>query len=113
MNWLWNLVKSLKLATIVLFVAGWNLLCYLGMSLNGGAGRILTVPAAVAMTLTCTLLAVLSFVTAASPSWQRVALRSGADPNAARPGLIFIGCIAAFLALGFMFSAYGVARSHT
>jgi hypothetical protein len=112
MSWLWDLVKSLRLITIAIFVIGWNVLCYLSMFLNGGAGRIVTISSAVAMTVTCVLLAGLAFTTAALPTWQRIALRPDADPAAARPGLLFIGFLGTVLALGGLFTAYGILRGH-
>jgi hypothetical protein len=112
MTWLWNLIKNLKPITIVLFVIGWNGLVYLGASLTGGEGGIVTVGAAVAMTLNCALLAVLAFATAALPTWQRIAFRPGADPAAARPGLLFLGVLGTILALGGIFTAYGILRGH-
>ena len=113
MNWLWNLAKSLKPATIIIFVIGWNLLCYLGMSLNGGPGRIVTLPAAAAMTFTCSLLAALAFATASFPVWQRIALRPDKDPSVARPGLLLIGFLGTILALGGIFTAYAILQGHT
>ena len=113
MTWLWNLLKSLKLITIILFVVGWNAVCYVGMLLNGGAGRIVTLPSAIAMVVNCSLLAALAFATASFPTWQRVALRPNADPNTARPGLLFIGSLGVILAVGGVITAIAILRGHT
>lgn len=100
MNWLWNLLKSLKVSSIVVSVVVWNAIGLVGIHLNGGAGPIRTPLSGLFMAFDCALLAAATATVAVSPAWQRRALRPGADVALARPGLWFMVALASFLAVG-------------
>lgn len=112
MNWLLNLLKSLKVSSIVVVIVVWNATGLLGIHLNGGAGPIRTPLSGVLMAFDCALLAVAAATVAVSPAWQRRALRPGADVTLARPGLWFIVILATFLAIGGGVSAVALLLGH-
>lgn len=100
MTWLWNLIKSLKISSIVVFVVVWNAVGLFGLHLNGGTGPIRTPASGLVMALDCAMLAASAAAIALSPAWRRRALRPGTDIAVARPGLWFIVALASLLALG-------------
>jgi hypothetical protein len=100
MNWLWDLVKSLKISSILVVFVVWNAIGLVGLSLNGGYGPIRTLAGGLVMALECALLAGAAAAVAVSPAWQRRVLRPDADVQVARPGLWFIVVIASLLAIG-------------
>ena len=102
----WKVVKNLKPSAIVIGIVVWNTICLVGIWLNGGMGRIETPGSAIAMIVACGLLSLSCFLVATMPSWQRIALRPGADPGEPRAGLVFLGVLAALLAGGGVLSAF-------
>jgi hypothetical protein len=109
---LWKVVKNLKPLAIVVAILVWNAICLVGIWLNGGLGRIETLGSGIAMAVACGLLSATAFLGATSSTWQRIALRPGADPNEPRSGLLFIGFLGAVLMVGGIISAIQ-STSHT
>ena len=88
------------------FVVVWNLVCFIGVLLNGGFGKIHSVPSALVMAVACGGLAFIGFGSLAIPSVRSVVLLPTAELSTARPGLIFIGILGSALTLGAIYTAF-------
>jgi hypothetical protein len=97
--------EHLRPSFMVAFAVVWNLLCFVGVSLDGGYGPIKSVSAALVAAVACAGVAFVGFGTLLFASVRNVVLRPNADLSAVRSGLIFVGILGSALTLGALFTA--------
>ena len=99
------LARGLKPSASIAAVVGWNVLCGIGIYLNGGLGRLKTVPSVLMMFVACTAMTIFALATVMSERWRRIVLRESADVDSVVSAMLFLALIATILALGALYTA--------
>jgi hypothetical protein len=108
---LYPLLTSLRPRFIIAFVVVWNALCFTGIWLNGGTGRITTLPSVVFMFIACAGVAFIGFGALTLPRFRALVLRPNVDIAVVRPGLVLLGILGTLLALGTAITAYDLLQA--